>query len=462
MNTPQNLPDNVKTVLGAVPPLSHERGDRELTYQYSIGGMTGLLDEEAEWAISELAKRGVGVITYWQQGAGQDASVTEDMRIAKIQQRLGLTIAVDANSILHRFYDTEATTAHIDSDGQPFWDESFAGNKMGCPFALEHRKPVILSRVAAHVEAYYLSGLTIGIATADWEIDGPHEWNQAWEHSKRCSRCKENLSNIDDFTSFQATMRQKRAELLRDCYSTPILNRFPKALVTNYAVYPNDGWRYWYDYFETRRSDLPHRLDQQFMVRPWYNDFTETGFTLAMPVVYTWGDFFNSFPEFSDPDYRWFYSMLSVGSNAAKSTPSGIPIATFVHWHTTTPSPDGAEVPQMSKESYSDLLWHLLLRGHDILYSWTPMEELSVEIALIQEVYDASLEYNEFIAHGTPITFDVPTEQGPVVSGLRLGDRVLIRRTDFGGNTDPMTISIGGDSLTVNSAPGECVILPMP
>ncbi len=116
----------------------------------------------------------------------------------------------------------------------------------------------------------------------------------------------------------------------------------------------------------------------------------------------------------------------------------------------------------MSKESYSDLLWHLLLRGHDILYSWTPMEELSVEIALIQEVYDASLEYNEFIAHGTPITFDVPTEQGPVVSGLRLGDRVLIRRTDFGGNTDPMTISIGGDSLTVNSAPGECVILPMP
>jgi len=461
MSMPESAPDNIRTVLEAVPPLTGDRGSRELTYQYSVGDLSSLTDAEAEWAIRELATRGVGVITFWHHGAQQDDGIAEGIRIGRLQQALGLTVAVDANHLLHRFYDDTPGTAHMDEDERPFWDESFAGARMGCPFAIEHRKPVILARLAAYVEAYHAAGVTVGISTADWEIDGPHEWNQAWEHSRRCARCRENLTQLDDFVSFQAAMRQLRAQLLRECYVEPILRRFPGALVTNYAVYPHDGWRYWYDYFEKPRPDLPHRADQEDLHRPWYDDFPECGFTLAMPVVYTWHNIYHAYPRFTDDDFRWFYNMLLVGSNAGKSTPPATPIATFVHWHTTAPPAVALTVPQMSRVAYQELLWHLLLRGHDIFYSWTPMEELAEEIALVQQVYDASLEYGDWLARGEPITFGVPAEQGPVVSGLRLGDRVLVRRTDFGGVVGPVTVEVGGRTLGVPSTPGQCQVLPL-
>jgi len=461
MPVPTNLPDNIRTVLNACPPLRNQRGSRELVYQYSIGSLSALNDEEAEWTIRELAARGIGVISMWQTGANQDAGIAEALRIGRIQKKLGLTVACDANALLYSFYDKTAATAHVDEAGQPFFDESFSGPKMGCPFALEHRMPVILGRVAAYVEAYHQAGVPIGIVTADWEIDGPHEWNDAWRSSRQCARCRENLPNIDDFAAFQARIRQMRSRLQRECYADPILARNPKALVTNYAVYPNDGWRYWYDYFEHPQPELPHKRDQNDLHRPWYNDFFETHFTLAMPVVYTWYRIYDAYPEFTNPDYRWFYNMLLVGTNAGKSTPSGIPIATFVHWHTTAPPADSPAVPQMSAEAYTELLWHLLLRGHDIFYSWTPMEELAEEIALVQRVYDGSLLYNDWLLNGTPICFDVPPQQGPVISGVRVGNQVLLRRTDFGDVREPVTITVDGRRLVVPVSPGRIQILDL-
>lgn len=461
MHEPANLPDAVRTILHALQPLKNDRGSRELVYQYSVGNLSGLSDADAEWTIRELAARGIGVITFWQHGANQDAGVAEAIRIGRIQQRLGLTVAADASGVLYRFYDDTPATAHVDDEGNPFWDTSFAGSKMGCPFTLDRRAPVILARVAAYAEAYRAAGVNLGIVTADWEVDGPHEWNDAWANSKRCVRCRENLPNIDDFTAFQARMRQLRAALLRECYAEPILGRHPSCLVTNYAVYPNDGWRYWYDYFEHPQPELPHAQDQHDLHRPWYNDFWETRFTLAMPVVYTWYSIYAAYPGFSNPDYRWFYNMLLVGTNAGKSTPSGIPIATFVHWHTTAPPQGAPEVPQMSGQAYTELLWHLLLRGHDIFYSWTPTDELAEEIALVQKVYEESLAYSDWLRHGTPVSFDVPREQGPVISGVRLGDRVLVRRTDFGDTRGPVTISVDGREFSVPRAPGALQVLRM-
>ncbi len=51
-------------------------------------------------------------------------------------------------------------------------------------------------------------------------------------------------------TKFQKILRDIRSDLQRDVYTEPLRRRFPKVLVGNYAVYPNDGFRYWYDYFE--------------------------------------------------------------------------------------------------------------------------------------------------------------------------------------------------------------------
>jgi hypothetical protein len=330
---------------------------------------------------------------------------------------------------------------------------------MGCPFTLNDRESIIRSRVVAYVEAYHTAGIVIDILTADWELDGPHEWNMAWANSMRCIRCREQILNINDFKAFQSIMRSMRSKLMNKCYSSPVLQRFPNALITNYATYPNNGWRYWYDYFEYPQPALPHIKDQEALYRPWYDEFVETGFTLSLPVVYTWYPIFNWYPEYS-PDYRWFYNMLKVGSNAGEFTPSGIPIATFVHWHTTAPpeNPD-SNVKQMSMESYKELLWHLLLRGHDILFSWCMRNELAIEMSLIQEVYNSSLKYNEWFKSGRPVIFDVPVREGSVISGLKMDDKVLVRRTDFTENKEPVIISVDGIELSVPARPGECQIL---
>ena len=180
---------------------------------------------------------------------------------------------------------------------------------------------------------------------------------------------------------------------------------------------------------------------------------------MAMPVTYTWYPIYQWYPEYSS-DYRWFYNMIKVGSNAGKSTPSGIPIATFVHWQTTAPPehPDPG-LEQMTRQSYKELLWHLLLRGHDMLFSWCRRAKLATEMSLLQEVYNQSLEYNEWIQNGRPITFNVPDQEKSVVSGLKWNDRVLVRRTDFTDYTGPITRSVDGKKLTVPYNPGECQIL---
>ena len=275
---------------------------------------------------------------------------------------------------------------------------------------------------------YKKAGIDLDFVFADWEVDGPLEWNDAWINSKRCQRCRQHVSHIDDFRQFQKSLRQKRCAMQRVALGDNVTSYFPTALVGNYAVYPHDGYRYWYDYFERAAQGVPFRLDQRARYREWYHEFPETGYTFAMPVVYTWYPTFDWY-DYEDSDFRWFYNMLLVGSNAGRHTPHTTPIVPFVHWTTTAPpqNPD-RNVRQFSEEKYKELLWHLLLRGHDTFFLWCVSDELAREIRLVHDVYARALEYRGFLDRGIPVTFDVPNKAGPVVSGLRLGNHVLVRR----------------------------------
>jgi hypothetical protein len=289
--------------------------------------------------------------------------------------------------------------------------------------------------VETFVKAYHEAGLPLDVVVADWEIDGPMCWNEAWEHAKRCQRCREHIPDIDDFRAFQKAYRAIRDDMQRECYAKVVRKYYPQALVGNYAEYPHNGWRYWYDYFEVdAKPPLSIRLDQREPERPWCADFAAQGYTFAMPVVYTWYRIFDWY-DFADADYRWFYSMLKVASNAGKSAPADLPIITFVHWHTTAPPKEPAQhVKQMSEKAYRELLWHMLLRGHDGLAMWCMPAETLKETLLVQQVFAESLAYSEFIEKGTPVCFDVPSQPGTIVSALRLGGRLLVRRTDFTGD----------------------------
>ena len=413
--------------------------------------------------LRNLTKERVGLVCSWAPGEKRDETLSEGLIVARAQKKLGLRININATSLLYSFFNGDKQTAHIDDNGNPFWEESFGSGNMGCPFAIDYRKKDIRGRVEYYIQAYKNAGLDVDFIFADWEIDGPLEVNRAFETAKRCKRCREHIKNIEDFGEFQKVMREMRSYLQFYAYSEPVLSRFPNALVGNYAVYPHNGYRYWLDYFETEDyvDGQPYVKDQKAKYRTWYNDYPSTGYTFAMPVVYTWYPI-SQWYDFENYDYRWFYNMLLCASNAGKSTPQEIPIISFVHWHTVvvTDNPDPS-VKQMSEESYKELLWHMLLRGTDTFFMWCPENEDAKEVQLVHDVYAAAQEYGEFLEKGMPITFDVPDKPATVVSGLVLRDRVLLRRTDFTSSHDPVNVMVGTKKITVEYAPGICTIMDL-
>jgi hypothetical protein len=199
----------------------------------------------------------------------------------------------------------------------------------------------------------------------------------------------------------------------------------------------------------------PHRLDGRARYRKWFDEFPLTGYTFAMPVIYPWYPIFGWY-DFDNPDYRWFYNLLL---NAGRSTPAGIPIIPFVHWHTTEPPrrPD-PRVRQLSKEKYQELLWHLLLRGHDTFFVWSPRTEALEESKLVHQVYADSHRYLDFLQRGTPVSFEVPKTPGPVVSALRLGSRLLVQRTDFDATASPVFLRLEGRTVEVPRLSGAQVL----
>ena len=137
-----------------------------------------------------------------------------------------------------------------------------------------------------------------------------------------------------------------------------------------------------------------------------------------------------------------------------------MPVISFVHWQTIEPKDAVGTAMQLSEAMYQELLWHLLLRGTDTFFLWCGAEQAAKESRLVQQVYAEAQQYERFLSEGTPINFDVPKQPGPVISGLELDGRVLVRRTDFGqSSTEPVPIAVGGRKIDVPPAPGRCQII---
>ena len=447
------IPQCLKTAIENTKPLSEPRSGRLPLFVLPISDcLASVPDALAEKYLRTLDERGIGYSVDWKP-AQFEASLADGLRIGRIQKRIGQLVAINATACLSAFCDGSPDTLHVDSSGTRFSDKS-CGLELGCPFALEHRIPVIRRQVEKFVDAYRNAGVTIDFIFADWEIDGPIEWNDSWSASKNCQRCRQQVREIDDFRQFQSALRKIRCRLQREAFATVVTKAFPQAFVGNYGVYPHNGYRYWYDYFERVADDaMPFLTDQGARYREWFHEFPETGYTFAMPVVYTWYPIFDWY-RYKQTDYRWFYNMLLTGTNSGQHTSNSTPIISFVHWNTTAPPPNAdPKVKQMSESAYQELLWHLLLRGHDTFFLWCMPNELATEIRLVHEVYSVAHQYRGFLERGEPISFEVPKEPSTVVSGLQLGDQVLVRRSEFAGDGAkllPRTIQVAqGQSLQV-------------
>ena len=453
-------PKHIQTVLDNTKPLKYSRGQRLPLYLWQAIGPGQLTDKDAELLVEQLNSRGIGLVCSWLPNKRQQC-LSKCLPIARAQKKLGLRININANACLYSFFNGDEKTAHIDSAGKPFWDKSFGSKKMGCPFAIDHRRQVIRERVEWYADKYAQADLPVDFVFADWEVDGPIEWNGAWENSKKCQRCRQNIPQIDtNFMQFQKILRDIRSDLQRDVYAEPLRCRFPNVLVGNYAVYPHNGFRYWYDYFEKYINGQPALIEGKAHYRHWANEFEKSGYTFAMPTVYPWSWTWNWY-DFDSGDYRWFYNMLKVASNAARYTSSNIPIITFVHWHTVMVGTEKDKTPvrQFSEQNYQELLWHMLLRGHDTFFLWCRYEESPREIRLLHQVWADAQQYGDFLEKGRPICFDVPSQPATVISGLQMGTKVLVRRTDFVENSRPVKITAGSLNLVVPPGSGQCRVL---
>lgn len=454
-------PENIQTILDNTEPLKYSRGKRLPLYLWPAIDPGKLDDNIAEQLVQLLDKRGIGIICSW-DFKDVESSLSKALPVACAQKKLGQRINIDATSLLNSFYDGDTRTAHLDGNGQPFFDDSFGkGHKMGCPFAIDFRKDEIRKRVEFFAKKYKAEGIDVDFIYTDWEIDGPITSNGAYEASKKCTRCTKHLGEGFTYEQFQKTMQTMRAYLQYDTYSKPVLSHFPKALVGNYGDYRGDGYRYWYDYFEHYQPWQPYKADQNAKYRKWYNNFQYTGFTFAMPVVYTWGDIYDWY-DFKDISYRWFYNMLLVASNAGKSANRDFPVISFVHWTTFFLGKVKYDPAlQMSGESYQELLWHMLLRKTDTFFMYSGKKDFPKETKLVHEVYAAAQEYGEFLENGWPINYEVPQYPGVVISGLACDGKVLVRRTDFGTDHAPVKILAGIKEITVSYTPGLCQIIEM-
>jgi hypothetical protein len=452
-------PSHIQVVLDATKPIEFDRAGRLPLYIWQAVDPASPDDNSAEELVKALDERGIGLITSWDP-RNLEKTLADSMRIARAQKKLGLRINANATGCLCSFFNGDERTAHTDDQGRPFWDESFGKRKMGCPFALDSRRPHVREQVEYFANAFKKAGLTVDFVFADWEIGGPIEFNEAHAASRRCRRCRENIKDIDDFGEFQKALRKLRCELQRQVYAEPLTRNFSELLVGNYGVYPHNGYRYWYDYYEHYVDGQPYQADQRAKYRKWYHEFPETGYTFAMPVVYPWRRIFDWY-DYEDTDYHWFYNMLLVASNAGRNTPNDIPIISFVHWHTVGSKQCASQAAQFSEAKYKELLWHMLLRGTDTFFLWCGRQEAAKEIQLVHQVYAEAQQYGRFLSKGRPINFGVPKQPGTVISGLKLADRVLIRRTDFTRMTEPVEITVDDRNIKVGSAALRCQIISL-
>jgi hypothetical protein len=456
-------------LLEAIPPLTSPLGQRPPLFLWSPEMPVTASDAQLETTLQALQARGLCLFLRWQPEASN--TMTQLQRVAGIQKRLGLPVAVDATPVSHGLFPKGDAYSHVGQDGKPFRGSGLSWNP-GCPCRATSRNDAVRGRIESYARAQQAAQLPLDYWISDWELDGPNEWKQSWAVARKCVTCCRRIPDIaTNFPAFQAVVRQLRAEMQRENFVQPVQACFPAVRIGNYAMNPHDGYRYYWDYYEEDAFGKPnlaegiaYRREQGAYYRPWWRgEFETSGYNLAAPVIYAWYHLFANY-AFTNTDYRWFYGMLLEGTSVTRHTPANTPLIPFLHGlpigAPDKPSDRPAGFAPLSAAMFKELAWHLLLRGADSFILWAPGDEVR-ELQPLQAAYAESLAYPEFFEKGTPVLFDLPNQPGVVVSALKLDGKLLVRRTDFGNPAGPFTITLDRQKLAVPLAPGRCQVLTL-
>jgi hypothetical protein len=325
-------------------------------------------------------------------------------------------------------------------------------------------------------KAYKDAGVEIAAVWWDWEVE-PYAGKSQFREATACERCRKQFPPgvLDDFARYRVFISRWRQQLFSAYMVAPVLECYPKCSVTNWAVVisslerPTHGcWglgkdrpRAFKDVLELARADhfyIPGDLGM---------------FNTANPVVYGntiyhgmhWRKDWNWPLDVAHMDRLYTHVMLGQISAHADNAQRLAPDALSVPWvDRYCPDDPNEKIPILSRPRYREILRHCWLRGagsmqiFNVDWSKDPrkMTIATEEIEDAVAVYDEMLAYRGFLESGSILNTQVPDvrDDGAIWSGLRLGDRAVVRAFTMG----PKTLT--ADLRAFDSAPAVTLDYP--
>ncbi len=305
--------------------------------------------------------------------------------------------------------------------------------------------------VRATLQAFKQAGVTVDGVWMDWEGDPWSMWVQH-EQASRCLRCRSELSRWVLASPEGCAAYSYRLYLwLLDTYlAAPVLEVFPRALVTNWMAVFSSVERpalYWSN--DAVPPGMPGVMNASNPVAYGNNLFWERSWRPEYPLTREQADRF------------YMHLMLRMVSadtaNRLRFRPECQSVPWVARW-----CPDIADegrMPVLSREAYREALRHLWLRGVDGMQIFNATrpgyeDEVFAEVEDAVAVYDEMLEHAEFLDHGTVLNTAVPDvrDDGLLWSGLRLGDRALVRAVRQGAGEGAAMVEIWPEQPTAITA----------
>lgn len=238
-------------------------------------------------------------------------------------------------------------------------------------------------------------------------------------------------------TSFRHYTRQLWVQLLSAYMAAPIREIFPNVSVSNWVVTLSSPQKPLLDWLNRTHPPLGPSL-----------------FTATTPIAYGIDTTFlvlwrKKYPlDQEHVDQLYMHVLLRQVSVDSENRQQMAPYLKAFPWVARwVPDHPNKKVPVMSRKRYREALIHLWLRGIDGMQVFNPaypgQEDMAVfEVMDTVAIYDEMLAYRTFLDKGSVMNFEFPKvqDEGPVWSGLRLGDKAIVRVFWQGSQSKPLKI----------------------
>jgi hypothetical protein len=300
---------------------------------------------------------------------------------------------------------------------------------------------------------YSGKGVRLDAVWLDWEND-PLYGADRYDQAQHCKRCREilpprTLASRERFMDYTA---RKFYDLFGAYCAAPVLEFYPRCSVTNWLAQPSTpeepqpGWS-----GERGRLHLP----------PLVTAWNPTAYGAASWVWRSRDRKDRRDQEHVDQVYTnlLLRQVSLAGRLGERWAPEKESIPWVTRWVSEAPE---LEFPVMSRERYREVLRHLWLRGVAAMQVFSPRMKGYEDMALPEvedaaAAYDEMLAVREFLEGGEVLSYDVPREQddGVVWSGMRRGDRAVIRVFKQGGGSARQKVRPWGEREFELEATGE-------